>query len=146
MRRAKRTATTGTTLPALRLGTWQATLATEEVDAQISDPPYGARTHASDIGSRYDGSTTAGLAPTYDAFTADHVHELVRSWSPRTRGWMANITSYDLIPAWEAAYTEAGRYAFAPVGILCTGMGVRMLGDGPASWMLYLMVARPRRE
>jgi site-specific DNA-methyltransferase (adenine-specific) len=52
------------------------------------------------------------------------------------------MTSHDLIGAWQAAYEAAGRYAFAPVGI--TQDRVRLGGDGPASGLVYLMVARPK--
>lgn len=54
------------------------------------------------------------------------------------------MTSHDLIPAYEDAYRASGRLAFAPVACVISGMGVRMMGDGPSSWTVYLMVARPR--
>jgi len=56
---------------------------------------------------------------------------------------MVALTDSELIPAWTAAYREAGRYAFAPVPILIRGMSVRISGDGPSSWCVYAMVARP---
>jgi hypothetical protein len=132
----------------LRLGRWQDvfTDVTEQapVDAVICDPPYGARVHKADVGQRADGSDAAGLKPEYEGWTTDDVHEFVREWSPFCRGWMVALTSSDLIDAWKAAYTEADRYAFAPVPCVMRGMSVRMLGDGPSSWTVYAMVARPR--
>lgn len=131
----------------LRLGAWQTALAdVAEVDSQIGDNPYGVRAHSSEVGDRNDGFESDGLVPTYEAWTRDHVFEFVRSWSPRTRQWMANITSHDLIPDWEDAYRDVGRYAFAPVGIVIKGMSFRKLGDGPSSWTLHLMAARPKRK
>lgn len=129
----------------LRLGDWRTVLEGVEVDAVVTDPPFGERVHDFVV-QRADGTSEAGLQPGYEHWTRDHVFEFVRSWSPRTKGWMACLTSHDLIPHFEDAYAESGRYAFAPVTALVTGMSVRMLGDGPSSWTLYLMVARPRTK
>lgn len=129
----------------LRLGDWESVLdSVASVDATIVDPPYGSRTHAS-IGER-DPSKSASVDITvdYDSWTVDDVFEFVRSWSPRTRGWMVALTSHDLIPAWTDAYSENKRYAFAPVPCVMRGMSVRLQGDGPSSWAVYAMVARPR--
>lgn len=130
------------TAPELRLGRWQDVAGDVTADAVISDPPFSARTHDS-RGERNDGSAVDGLAPEYMAWTRDDVHAYVRYWSPRCRGWMVAITDHVLAPHWEAAYRDAGRYAFAPVGIIVRGMSVRLGGDGPSSWTLYAMVARP---
>ena len=130
----------------LRLGRWQDVLAGVECDSQVADPPYGERTHA----GHNNGSMAAinGFeAPIdYTHWTPDHVHEFVRSWSPRTRGWMVNMTSHDLLPAWEAALEEAGRLAFAPLPYVDMGKGPRVLGDGPANWTVQIIVARPRSK
>lgn len=134
----------------LRLGRWQDVLADVTCDAVICDPPYGARTHASKpqradayerAGAGYDAG---GLTPGYDAWTAADVSAFVSSWSPRCRGWMVALTSHDLIPAWEAAYEASGRYGFAPIACVMSGMSVRLLGDGPSNWTVYAMAARPR--
>jgi len=113
------------------------------VDATIADPPYGARTHK----GHNDGSLAAinGFeAPIdYDHWTPADVHAFVSLWSPRTRGWMVCMTSHDLVPAWESAFADAGRYAFAPIPFVDFGKGPRVLGDGPASWTCWIMVARP---
>jgi site-specific DNA-methyltransferase (adenine-specific) len=116
------------------------------VDNTISDPPYGQRTHE----GHNDGSLAAinGFEAEldYSHWTPDDVHEYVRHWSPRTRSWMVSMTSHDLISAWEAAMREAGRYCFAPLPYIDFGKGPRVLGDGPASWTCYIIVARPRSE
>ena len=126
--------------PELRLGDWREVLADcEQVDAVICDPPYGARTHAgnsaplTEIGRRELG---------YAAWTPQDVAGFVASWAPRCLGWFACMTSDDLISAWRSAYRAAGLYDFAPVVI--TAPRVRLVGDGPASSAVYLMVARPR--
>lgn len=52
------------------------------------------------------------------------------------------MTDDELMPEWKAAYRNSGRYAFAPVPVIQPRP--RLLGDGPASWTVYLMVARRR--
>lgn len=133
----------------LRFGPWEEVLANERGDALITDAPFSERTHKGAASSEEGDPTSTGdsaerLKITYDHWTPDDVMAFVKSWSPRISGWMAILTDHVLIPAFEAAYEEVGRYHFQPVGCLVTGMGVRMLGDGPSSWMTYLMVARPR--
>lgn len=140
----------------LRLGRYQDVLPDVEVDAVICDPPYSDRNHAGH--NSYAGAltTTGGRvrnkdghqreAIAYDAWTPEDVAEFVKFWHPRTRGWIVTLTSHDLIPVWEAAHAAAGRYCFAPVPCVITGLGVRMMGDGPSSWTVYAVVARPRTK
>ena len=56
---------------------------------------------------------------------------------------MVALTSSGLLNCWQAAYRRVGRYAFAPVACVIRGMTVRIVGDGPSSWTVYAMVARP---
>jgi hypothetical protein len=136
----------------LRLGRWQDELGDVEVDAIVSDPPYGGRTHASEPVRGYDGGSatwptdggTGGLAPSYATWTPSDVRDFVTAWTDRCRGWMVCQTSHDLIPAWEQAYADVGRYCFAPIPCVMRGMSVRLAGDGPSSWSVYAVVARPR--
>ena len=131
----------------LRLGRWQDTLAeVTTCDAVICDPPYSARTHeghndgAESTLSITGQQTREGIA--YSHFTPATVAEFVGTWAPRCRGWLACMTSHDLIPAWESAYRSVGLLSFAPVPII--QKRPRLVGDGPSSWAVYLMVARPR--
>jgi len=133
----------------LRLGRWQTALAdVTTCDAVICDSPYSQRTHeghndgAESTLSITGQQTREGIA--YAEFSAAHVSEFVSSWAPRCTGWFASMTSHDLIPAWESAYRAAGLYAFAPVPII--QKRPRLVGDGPSSWAVYLMVARPRNR
>jgi hypothetical protein len=141
----------------LRLGRWQDVLADVECDALICDPPYSDRNHKGyNAGTGKAKTSTDGKVKTrdeadrtliaYSHFAPEDVHTFVSHWSPRTRGWMACMTSHDLIPSWEAAYREAGRLPFSPVPCVISGMGVRLMGDGPCSDTVYLVVARPRAK
>lgn len=134
----------------LRIGRYQDVLADVEVDAVIADPPFGARTHAAwREGPRHNGAgkTVGGrTAITYNSWTPDDVSAFVESWSPRTRGWIVALTSHDLAPAWQDAFETAGRYSFAPLPCVTWGGSVRLAGDGPSSWTVWAMVARPRTK
>ncbi|MGL4442168.1 MAG: DNA methyltransferase, partial [Alsobacter sp.] len=124
----------------LRFGRWEDVLADVTCDSVITDPPYGARTHK---GARTTKDlTSAGHGIGYDSWNAAAVTAFVESWAPRTRRWLVAMTSHDLIPAWEAAFKAAKLYGFAPVPAIVNGMGVRIAGDGPASWGIYVMAAR----
>ena len=128
----------------LRCGRWEDALAGEICDALITDPPYGERVHdghdAAVDGDHFQRELS------YEAWGRDDVACFVESWSPRTRGWMCAMTSHDLIPYWEESFTAVGRYAFAPLPCVMRGMSVRRAGDGPSSWSVWLMVARPRTK
>jgi hypothetical protein len=126
----------------LRHGEWQTALAGKRCGVLICDPPYSARTHASGT-TRNDGVDADGLTPTYDGWAVEDVHSFVAEWSPRTDGWMVALTDSELIAAWRDAYRSAGRYAFSPVPCVTIGGSVRISGDGPSSWAVYAMVARP---
>ena len=121
----------------LRLGRWQDVLAdVTTCDAVICDPPYSKATHdghndgAESTISITGQHTRESIA--YEEFTATTVVEFVGAWALRCQGWLACMTSHDLIPAWERAYRDAGLYAFAPVPII--QKRPRLVGDGPSSW------------
>lgn len=132
--------------PDLRLGDWRHVLADVECDALIVDAPYGARTHAGhDAGVEHTCWDTARRNKlSYGAWTPDDVREFVAHWSPRTRGWFCAMSCSDLFPAWRAAFEDAGRVAFAPVACVIRAMSVRLSGEGPSNWVVYLNVARPK--
>jgi len=149
-----------------RLGDWRRVLEdVEEVDAVICDPPYGDRTHRGHnegvTGARFEGEenrtrfdrrtgTTYSVGVHrrrsigYAHWTPDDVDDFVAAWSPRCRGWFVAMTSHDLIGVWTDALTSSGRYCFAPVTWVSPGGTVRLAGDGPANWTVYIIVARPR--
>lgn len=132
----------------LRLGRWQDVLIDVECDTWIADPPYGARTHRGhDLGAKQRKQMLASdfQAIDYECLTPAQVLEICEWWSPRTRGWFCVLTSHDLIQHWEAGLQVAGRYVFAPLPVLGFHQP-RLLGDGPGSCVVHLIVARPRRK
>lgn len=127
----------------LRCGRWQDVLAdVEEVDAVITDPPYGERTHRGNERMETDFGSAERRSLSYAHWGPDDVSWFVRHWAERCRSWFASFTSDDLIGVWREAYEYAGMYSFAPVVVLAPR--VRLGGDGPASSAVYLMVARAR--
>ena len=130
-----------TTAPDLRHGRWQDVLADVTCDAVIVDAPYSERTHKGALGAD-DGRTEIG----YSFWGAVEIDAFVSSWAPRLSCWMVSITDTDLAPLWRSSMEDAGLYAFPPLAILITGMGVRIMADGPASWTLNLCVARRRAK
>lgn len=133
----------------LRLGDYRDVLANVgEVDAVITDPPYGERTHRGhDDGARGhlgDGKDDATRrAISYKAWTPAEVAEFVTSWHPRCRGWFAVWSCHTLQRVCQRELERAGRYVFAPLPCVIRGMTVRLGGDGPSSWTVWLTVARP---
>lgn len=130
----------------LRCGNWDGALDdVRQLDALICDPPYSARTHDATNdhiagGVLPDGAKRQSLS--YASWTPLDVAHFVSTWAPRCRGWMACMTDDTLMPTYRAAFDAAGLYSFAAVPII--QKRPRLLGDGPSSWAVYLMVARPR--
>ena len=151
----------------LRSGRWEDVLGDVECDLLLVDAPYSERTHAGhdegaaaanrvrpedELRMRVDKRTGA-VYPVgvnrrrelnYACWTPADVDRFVEAWSPRVRGWFASITDHVLAPAWESALERVGRYVFSPLACIIRGSRVRMGGDGPAQWAVWLIVARPR--
>lgn len=135
----------------MHLGRWQDVLADVRADALVTDFPYSERTHAAyrDM-STYD-KRSGGAARTVERREIDYAPltnaglvEAVEHWSPRVSGWTCWLTSHDLVSDYIEALRNAGRYAFAPIPCVIRGMTVRLVGDGPSSESVSLVVARPR--
>lgn len=118
-----------------------------EVDHVITDPPYGARTHEGQRHETLQGKSHS-LAATgdlgYAHLSPEDVGAFVSVAAPLCRGWFLAMTSHDLIGPYEDALKAVGRYVFAPVPIVTPGMNVRLAGDGPSNWTVYMVVSRPR--
>lgn len=144
----------------LALGRWQDVLDDIQADALVSDFPYSEKTHAAYDNSANEGfgrdregtyakRVKAGLVGgrreiDYAPLTPAGLTEAVEHWSPRVSGWTCWLTSHDLVPDYERDLTAQGRYVFAPLPCVIRGMTVRLVGDGPSSESVSLVVARPR--
>lgn len=141
-------------------GDWRETLAVAKerggVDALIVDAPYSAKTHEGHASggpalgekrrTKANGVRDTGrerrdieYAPWDDA----EVRAFVAASVPILRGWSVSITDDVLGSCWRWAHDEAGRYTFASVPCVISGMTTRLTGDGPSSEAVYARVARP---
>lgn len=121
-------------------------------DHAILDPPFSARTHAGQQHGRRSGpdgddtnpdwTSEAGLG--YEHLTEPDVVRLCHLLHAAADGWIVAMTDHVLFPTWERALKDLGRYVFAPVPVVIPGMNVRLAGDGPSNWTIWLVVARPR--
>lgn len=133
----------------LRLGDYRDVLQDVTCDAVICDPPYGQRTH----GGHNSGVSQANAHGqyvradiTYAAWSESDVVMFAEFWRERCKGWIAVLTSHDLVDAFSDAMNERGRYVFQPLPVVKIGGRVRLVGDGPSSWTVWLVVARPRNR
>lgn len=136
----------GTAAAELRFGTWQDVLCdVGEVDTLISDPPYSERTHSGHSeGVERSLPGESRRAITYAAWKPEDVDAFVDAWVPRLRGWFVAMTDNVLAPIYEAALLRHGRYVFSPLVFMHRGRSVRLAGDGPAQWAVFIVVARPK--
>jgi len=54
------------------------------------------------------------------------------------------MTDHVLAGEWEHRLKETDRYVFPPLPFVSRGSRFRMAGDGPASWTVWIIVARPK--
>jgi len=117
-------------------------------DAVITDPPYGERTHSKQEHGRHLNQTgTAWVTArgiSYSHWAAVDALAAAQALGDICSGWVAVLTSHDLVSAWSDGLGDGGRYVFAPLPAVQRGMNVRLAGDGPSSWTVWLVVARPR--
>lgn len=119
------------------------TMIDNAVDAVICDPPFSSRTHS---GVAY-GKSNASNEVSRDGLSYSPIGDVQPYAAAMDRvstGWVCVMCDHVLIPEWESAFNDLGRYVFAPVPIVTLGMGVRLQGDGPSSWAVYMIVSRPR--
>jgi site-specific DNA-methyltransferase (adenine-specific) len=123
-------------------------LAERAWDTAILDLPYSRRTHDGHAGAN-EAAAADGMFPNvieYDSIDPVGVAKAVDFLAPRTSGWLVSQTSHDLIPAWEERLEHHGRYVFAPIPYVHMGKSPRVVGDGPASWTVFMVVSRPRSK
>lgn len=121
----------------------------QSIDHTMTDPPYSAKTHEGQKTTRRDSEenqaswiTKEGLS--YDFLSEKDVAVLSEHYVRITRKWILVQTDHVLYPIWERELKRLGHYVFHPIPIIIPGMNVRIQGDGPSSWAIYLVVARPK--
>ena len=128
-------------------GRWQDVVAEFDLraDCVLSDPPYSARTHTGQHHGRKEAAYTSGGRPIlasrwidYDHMTPEDVHELVSELVPRVSGWHGYMTDSELTTAYRDAFRAHGLTDFKPVHVVLKGQNVRLAGDGPSSWGVYM--------
>jgi hypothetical protein len=133
-------------------GDFYTTMRDTTCDTLIVDPPYSARTQGNqkykrrkclELGKNAEGQWLSSGGFSYAHYEPSDVYRFVDFWDGRTRGWFCTLTDSELYPVWRDALRETGRYVFAPVPCVMRGMSVRLAGDGPSSWTVWLVVARP---
>ena len=149
----------------LRCGRWQNVLADVEPDSIISDPPYSPKVHSGfrchgdfvkDAQRRFaaqkndfgkDGQRRHGTASfgglQYEPLSTESAEALAQRYRP---AWWVLFGDHITFRTWEAALLAAGEYVFAPVVWHRTGGTPRFQGDGPASVVEWICVARPRKK
>lgn len=132
----------------LRLGRWQDVLAdVAECDAVITDPPYSERTHSGQRHGRReqnhagDGVWLSTRALPYGALDPADMDAICAAFRPV---WLCVHTDSEDAHRWRSAMDAVGRTTFSPLGCVLPGMNVRLAGDGPSSWCVWLVVSRRR--
>jgi site-specific DNA-methyltransferase (adenine-specific) len=118
------------------------------VDHVITDPPYSERTHkghdASANGHKGFGRDAAIRQELgYTALSFDDVAVLSRLFHSVASGWIVWMSDHTLAPSIQSSLEELGRYVFAPLPFFAPGSRVRLSGDGPSSWTIWITVSRP---
>lgn len=130
-----------------------------QVDLLCVDAPYSERTHS----GHDEGAVTAdrgadhrarvakpggGTGPRrqipYAHWSEADVAAFVGTWRDLVSGWWVSLTDHILAPSWERHLEASGLYVFAPIACVEPGSRCRWLGDGPAQWSTFAIVARPR--
>lgn len=111
------------------------------VDHVITDPPYSARTHAGhDAARTNDGDMRTKLH--YEGLTPRDVGRIAGQICASCDGWIVWMTDHVLIPQIECELKARERYTFAPIPYYAPGSRVRLSGDGPSNWTIWIMVSR----
>jgi len=120
----------------LRLGDYREVLADTWCHAVITDPPYSERTH--------EGQSDKRREISYEHWSAIDVGQFCRWAVNACDGWIVVQTDHALAPHFCRRLDDLGRYVFAPLPFVAPGSRVRLAGDGPSCWTVWIVVARPR--
>lgn len=121
------------------------------VDHVITDPPFSARTHEGHDASAkgYEGFGNDGAdrkSLGYEFWCEADASAFVFQASQICTGWMVIFNDHILALPIQSAMERRGRYAFAPLPFYAPGSRVRLSGDGPSSWTIWIMVSRTKAQ
>lgn len=121
------------------------------VDCVITDPPYSERTHKghdlSANGHDGEGNDNANRkALGYEAWTNEDARQYVDLMCGACDAWMVVMTDHTLMPQIHASMNENDRYVFAPLPYFAPGSRVRLSGDGPSCWTIWIVVSRTAKQ
>lgn len=126
----------------LRFGRWQDVLADMgEIDSLITDPPYSDRT-AKGYRHGTDARDESGIS--YVSISEEDAIALAAFFASRARRWAVIFCDHIAFRWHEAAWQAVNWYTFAPVIWCKDAAPPRLRGDGPASQVDHILVARPR--
>lgn len=118
-----------------------------QVDLVLTDPPYSERTHSGHDASASghkgfgnDGAKRSSLG--YAALSPQDCSLLGDLFCGVCKKWIVWMSDHILIPSIHATLEANRRYVFAPIPFYSPGSRVRLSGDGPSSWTVWITVAR----
>lgn len=122
-----------------------------KADHIITDPPYSEMTHSghnassnSHKGFGNDGARRSKLE--YSSLSESDCLDYARIFSSICSGWIVWMTDHLLAPCIQECMESAGRYVFAPLPFFAPGSRVRLAGDGPSSWTIWIVVSRTKAQ
>lgn len=115
----------------------------ESVDHVITDPPFSEKTQK---GHNCVEGIHGRRGISYDNWDFQQIKSLVEIAHPLCKGWFVVMTDHILSGEWENCLKGSKRYTFPPLPFVSKGSRFRLLGDGPASWTVWIVVARPKRR
>ena len=117
-----------------------------KVDAVITDPPYSERTHdghASGLVAK-DGANRRDLG--YQALSFKDIEKLAPKLAEAATGWVIWMCDDEQSVKIRHEMESAGRYSFAPLPFVAPGSRVRLTGDGPSSWTIWIVASRTKAQ
>lgn len=117
-----------------------------KVDSVITDPPYSARTHdghASGLTAK-DGANRKDLG--YSSLSEKDIERLAPAFATACDGWVVWMCDDEQAVKIRHEMEAAGRYSFAPLPFVAPGSRVRLTGDGPSSWTIWIVPARTKAQ
>ena len=132
----------------LYCGDWREVLAhVRECDAVITDPPYSEKVHKGYNNAVRETRGLKGSCRTqlsYGSLSIHDVAECATAWAGIAKSWVVPMCDDNLISTWKTELAKSGMTTFQAVPCLLPGMTVRLAGDGPSSWAVYLTPARSK--